>query len=242
MPNRYGSPQLVIGTPGMTEQHLPAFFVADATGLDFLNSIATPSDKPVEWITSGEDLLDWLRTAGLITDDVRESFIKSTVPGELDAVAAQARALRDWFREFVFKHKGKPLQADVLEELAPLNRILARDEEYGQIVAQDGKSDGDAPGRIVWKMQRRWRSPDSLLVPIARSMAELVCTDDFTHIKQCEGHSCTLLFIDRTRGHARRWCSMAVCGNRAKAQAHRDRAKGAGRPIRRARAKRASQS
>ncbi|MGO9268383.1 MAG: CGNR zinc finger domain-containing protein [Candidatus Binataceae bacterium] len=30
------------------------------------------------------------------------------------------------------------------------------------------------------------------------------------------------MFLDRTKAHARRWCSMAVCGNRAKA-AHRSR-------------------
>jgi predicted RNA-binding Zn ribbon-like protein len=211
----------------------PALFVADATGLDFLNSIATPVNKPVEWITSGEDLLDWLKTAGLVPDDVREGFLKSAVPGELDGVAAQARAMREWFRAFVSKHMGKPLQADALKELAPLNRILARDEEFGQIVARDRKMDGGARTGLVRRMQRRWHSPDSLLIPIARSMADLICTDDFTHIKACEGHTCTLVFIDRTRGHARRWCSMAVCGNRAKAQAHRDRAKQAGSPIKR---------
>jgi predicted RNA-binding Zn ribbon-like protein len=35
----------------------------------------------------------------------------------------------------------------------------------------------------------------------------------------------TLLFADHTRGHARRWCSMALCGNRAKQAAHRQRQK-----------------
>jgi hypothetical protein len=109
--------------PEMIERP-PALFVADATSLDFLNSIATPVDKPVEWITSGEDLLDWLKAAGLVPDDVREGFLKSAVPGELDGIAAQARALREWFREFVSKHMGKPLQADALKELVPLNRIL----------------------------------------------------------------------------------------------------------------------
>ena len=59
---------------------------------------------------------------------------------------------------------------------------------------------------------------------IARAMAELVCDHDFTQVKACEGPTCTLLFVDRTRGHARRWCSMAVCGNRAKQAAHRTRA------------------
>src|SRR5262245_25742087 len=99
----------------MTEQRPAASFVGDATALDFLNTIATPVDKPVEWITSGEDLLNWLRVAGLVPDDVREGFLKTAVPGELDAIAAQSRALREWFRTFVQKHKGQPLHADALE-------------------------------------------------------------------------------------------------------------------------------
>jgi predicted RNA-binding Zn ribbon-like protein len=44
-------------------------------------------------------------------------------------------------------------------------------------------------------------------------------------VKACEGPACTLLFADHTRGHARRWCSMALCGNRAKQAAHRHRLK-----------------
>jgi predicted RNA-binding Zn ribbon-like protein len=78
---------------------------------------------------------------------------------------------------------------------------------------------------LVWRPQRRWRSSKSLLYPIARSLADLVCTEDFTHVKACERPPCTLLFLDRTRGHVRRWCSMAVCGNRAKQAAHKKRAR-----------------
>jgi predicted RNA-binding Zn ribbon-like protein len=70
---------------------------------------------------------------------------------------------------------------------------------------------------------RRWRSPDALLLPIAQAMAELLTTADFSQVKACEGPACTLLFLDRTRGHKRRWCNMAVCGNRAKQAAHRER-------------------
>ena len=53
-------------------------------------------------------------------------------------------------------------------------------------------------------------------------MADLVCDEGFTYVKACEGRDCMLLFVDRTRGHARRWCSMAVCGNLAKQAAHRE--------------------
>jgi predicted RNA-binding Zn ribbon-like protein len=74
-------------------------------------------------------------------------------------------------------------------------------------------------------MERRWRSPESLLIPIGEAIARVVVEEDFTHLKACEGHNCTLMFVDRTRARARRWCSMGVCGNRAKVTAHRKRKK-----------------
>ena len=74
-------------------------------------------------------------------------------------------------------------------------------------------------------MTRRWRSSESLLLPIGEILAKFVCEEDFTHVKACEGHSCTLVFADHTRRRARRWCSMAICGNRAKQAAHRNRLK-----------------
>ncbi|WP_232524336.1 CGNR zinc finger domain-containing protein [Nocardiopsis gilva] len=39
-------------------------------------------------------------------------------------------------------------------------------------------------------------------------------------IRRCEGDHCVLYFFDTSRNGTRRWCSMAVCGNRAKAQRH----------------------
>ena len=182
---------------------------------------------------SGVDFLAWLQEARIVPDAVLAGLRKTAVPGELDAVAAQARALREWFRGFVISHKGRPLKPRVLDELEPLNRVLARDEEFGQIIARDNsrrakalraeQGEEEPSSELEWSPQRRWRSPESLLLPIAKAMADLVCEADFSHVKACEGHNCTLLFVDRTRGHARRWCSMAVCGNRAKQAAHRVR-------------------
>ena len=148
---------------------------------------------------------------------------RSARPGELDAVAGQARALREWFRGFVQQHKGRALRSDVLRELAPLNRILDRDQEYGQIVKRERGKDPEMPSGVAWRQLRRWQSCDALLLPIARSMADLVCTEDFSYVKACEGPTCTLLMLDKTHARARRWCSMAVCGNRAKQAAHRER-------------------
>jgi predicted RNA-binding Zn ribbon-like protein len=221
----------------MTATRPPPFFIADNMGLDFLNSIAVPVDIEVEWLASGEDLLAWLKQAGLVPADVLDGFRKKSLPGELDAIATQARALRDWFKPFVYKHMGKPLAPRALRELDPLNQLLARDAEFGQIVAPDWIQDQDHRPRVTrarkaqagttalaWRPQRHWKSPETLLLPLARSLAFLVCSEDFTNVKACEGPACTLLFLDHTRGGVRRWCSMAVCGNRVKQAAHRKRA------------------
>jgi len=206
----------------MTATRPPPIFIADNLGLDFLNTIAVPVDTRVEWLTSGEDLLAWLKLTELVPGDALDALRRSAVPGELDAIAAQARALRDWFKRFVYKYMGKPLPPRALRQLQPLNQLLARDDEFGQIAVRE-RSGGIS--KLMWRSRRRWQSPESLLFPLARSLAELVCSEDFTNVKACEGPTCTLLFIDRTRGRARKWCSMAICGNRAKQAAHRRRAK-----------------
>ena len=199
----------------------PAIFVADALGLDFLNSIATPVDAEIDWIDDGDGLLAWLEQAQLVPAETLETFRAQAVPGEFDNVAVQARSLREWFRGFVRQRKGRPLTSEVLSELQPLNRLLERDEGFGRVVARDH---GHASG-LEFQTMRRWRSPEALLLPVGEALARFVCEEDFSHVKACEGLACTLLFADHTRGHARRWCSMAICGNRAKQAAHRSRLK-----------------
>jgi predicted RNA-binding Zn ribbon-like protein len=197
----------------------PALFIADALGLDFLNSIATPVDTPVEWLDSGDGLLNWLAQANLVPTDALDALKARAKPGEFDKVAEKARALREWFRGFVRKHMGRPLTPKALRELEPLNTLLQRDETFSQI-SRHREGDADILGLTT---MRRWRSAESLLLPIGEALAKFVCETDFADVKACEGHSCTLMFADRTRRRARRWCSMAVCGNRAKQAAHRDR-------------------
>jgi predicted RNA-binding Zn ribbon-like protein len=143
------------------------------------------------------------------------------MPGELDNVADQARALREWFRGFVRKHMGRPLTPKALHELEPLNRLLRQDEAFSQIL-RHRHNGGD---RLELHVMRRWRSPEFLLQPVGEALARFVCEEDFANVKACAGHGCTLVFADHTRRRARRWCSMAICGNRAKQAAHRSRLK-----------------
>ena len=199
----------------------PAIFIADSAGLNFLNSIATPVDAEVDWLGDGEGLLAWLQQAQLVPAEVLDAMRKQAKPGEIDRVAAQARKLREWFRTFLRKHQGKGLKAVELADLEPLNRLLSRDEEFGQLVAR-GNARSSA---LEFHRARRWRSPEALLLPIAEALARTLVEEDLSDVKACEGPACTLMFVDRTRGRSRRWCSMGICGNRAKQIAHRRRMK-----------------
>ncbi|HUN25141.1 MAG TPA: CGNR zinc finger domain-containing protein [Steroidobacteraceae bacterium] len=204
-------------------QHAPAILIADAPALDFLNSVATPSDAAVEWLDDGEGLLGWLQQAQLVPGPVLERMRSQALPGELDRVADQARNLREWFRGFVEAHRGRALNRNDLGKLECLNRLLERDDCFSQIAAAP-PSGGDGSA-LALQVIRRWSTPETLLLPIGETLARFVCQEDFTLVRACEGPACTLLFVDHTRSRTRRWCSMALCGNRAKQAAHRRRLK-----------------
>lgn len=205
----------------MSDHRPPAIFIADALGLDFLNSVATPAGTQVDWIADGEGLMAWLDQAELVPAEVLEKLRAEAMPGEMDHVAAQARTLREWFRGFVDVRKGRSVRSEDARDLEPLNQLLARDEQFVRVVA-GGPAGHDG---LELRTERRWRTPDSLLLPIGQALATVASQEDFTNVKACQGLTCTLVFADHTRSRARRWCSMATCGNRAKQEAHRNRAK-----------------
>jgi predicted RNA-binding Zn ribbon-like protein len=205
----------------------PAMFISGSLGIDFLNSIATPVDTVVEWIGNGKDFIGWLKQAGLLTaSDV--AIIESNFSvGDLDKIALSARELREWFRDFVKTHRGKPLSPRALTKLEPLNDLLGLDHVFWSIVPKTatGHDKNDGPSPLIFRLrpQRRWRTLETVLAPVAEEFAKVVCYVDFEYIKACEGKKCTLYFYDETRRHERRWCSMPVCGNRAKQEAFRER-------------------
>jgi predicted RNA-binding Zn ribbon-like protein len=194
----------------------PVLLVGDHPAMDFLNTHATPSGVPTEFLATSTDLLHWLEGTALIDAETAIRFrADKTASAQLDVVAKGARALREWLRAFVRRHAGQILTAPAETELGPLNLLLAGDKSFGRVI---GGAD-----RLALQRLRRWETPEELLQPIAAAIADLVCQADFRLIRACEGHDCSLMFLDRTKAHARRWCSMALCGNRAKAAAHRAR-------------------
>lgn len=196
----------------------PPLLLADHPALDFLNSRASPVGAEVERISNGRALMRWLAAVGFVGSDMLEAVIAGPAGDTLDAVAAEARALREWLRGFAAEHAGRELTAAALADLGPLNALLAEDAAYRQVQASQNA--------LAWTGPWRRALPQAVLQPLASAIGDLVCEADFRRLRRCEGQGCTLWFLDRTKGGHRRWCSMALCGNRAKASAHRRRLRG----------------
>jgi len=214
----------------MTGTTLPApLLLADNPALDLLNSLSAPWGTEIEWLGNGQDLLTWLGQAGLISVEILGGFKLRSSPEDLDQVATEVRKLREWFRNFVAVYAGQHLTSSALDELGKINRLLAEDQSYRQIEPRAPAHQNNTPEEmmLIWKQERNWRTPMDLLLPIAESMGDLICNTDFARIKNCEGQTCTMWFRDVSKNHTRRWCSMAVCGNRAKAAAHRGKKRSA---------------
>jgi predicted RNA-binding Zn ribbon-like protein len=183
----------------------PAFFLADHLALDFLNTVAGTGKERTEFLSDDRQVLDWLEHAGLLVD---EAILKKSPRGRLREAAV---ALREDARALIERRKagkhGNP---------AALNRLLERSAAYRQLIWKPGSR----PRRVTYG---RIETPEDLLLPVAESIAELLETGDYELVRKCENPACTLWFYDRTKSHHRRWCSMAICGNRMKVAAFRAR-------------------
>lgn len=173
---------------------------ADHPALELLNTVAQIDGKPVDSWTSDANVQQWLIRMGWMDPDAppRQGLLKP------------ARALREMVRGLVMDRKsGKRIDP------AGLNAFLAKAPSYSQLVCDD------AGPRV--ERRHELKTPEQVLVPVAEAAADLLATGDFNLIRKCEDGTCTMWFYDRTKSHRRRWCSMALCGNRHKVAAFRQR-------------------
>lgn len=76
--------------------------------------------------------------------------------------------------------------------------------------------DGGAPAR--WSVCPEKAGSALMTDRLALAASELLTQPVLAHVRECG--ACSWLFLDLSRSRSRRWCSMATCGNRAKAQRH----------------------
>jgi len=68
---------------------------------------------------------------------------------------------------------------------------------------------------------------DEALAGVAEPLVALVEAGETHRLRICANDGCRWVFEDTSRTGRRRWCSMASCGNRAKAARHRARKRAA---------------
>ncbi|MBA83191.1 CGNR zinc finger domain-containing protein [Thalassobius sp. S69A] len=196
-----------------------AMFVGEHLALDFLNSVAAPKGTLIDWLQTEADLLEWLERSGLCEADELVTIQKGARAGELAVALKEIHDFRDALRDFIQIAAGQ-------EELPLTHPVIARINEIlrgGHMTAQIETSQAEDGQTTALVLRKKFElgSPRDLLTRIAEASAKLICEADFTYVRNCEGPTCTLYFLDISKNHKRRWCSMKVCGNRAKAAAHR---------------------
>ena len=172
------------------------------------------SPHPEEGITTLMDLIDWEEAKGILSKD-QAGILRSTA--EKDPAAAEsARLAAIDFRETVYRvfvavaGQQVPAAADIMR----INEVLREGMSRAGLT--------ESGGHFNWVWDGEKYGFDCLLWPAAHSAARLLTDDKLrSSVRQCaDDRGCGVLFLDRTRNHSRRWCSMKSCGNRAKAQRH----------------------
>lgn len=190
------------------EENTKFYFVGNNLSLDFVNSMVASSVGPVDLLENSSDLVSWSAAAGLIEKaDITKLDDDWSLEGE--DVIARARRFRSTLQDLF---NGLRRDAAVTDEsLKLVNKALGRQTGRTELVRTE-----DGFGK---RFVTDFSDPEQLLAAIASSAADLLCYADLSLIKKCESDECVLIFHDTSKNHSRRWCSMAHCGNLAKARA-----------------------
>jgi predicted RNA-binding Zn ribbon-like protein len=174
--------------------------------VDFANAPSYPGApyNDLSW----EEFVGFLEAARIVStarSDQLQSLPESD-PRAAHALLTRAIHLRDSLRD-IFTALVKR-EAISPEWTKPINDVLRITEGHDELAQIDGR----------WKLQlvARETGLDWLLAAIARSAAEIVIEGEAAKVRVCANPACGLFFCDKSRTRKRRWCSMAICGNRNK--------------------------
>jgi predicted RNA-binding Zn ribbon-like protein len=201
----------------------------DRTARDRTAGDRTAGDGEAEYLRGPADLAAWLAEAGLITPPapggrspvvrapvVRDTVVRETVVRDTvdEDILAGALALREAINTAVIATVAAVSVPD--RAVRCINEWIAAEPQRPALRL--------AAGVPVLSVPRAGRTPRAALALIAADAAELLGTGLRDRLRICPGPGCRGRFLDDSPAGRRRWCSMAVCGNRSKAAAHRQAA------------------
>lgn len=201
----------------MTAEWGPAAFVGGHVALDFTNTVGGFLRERVERLVAYADLLAWGRASGVIDESEGAALtdLAAADPGAaaraLDEVRGQREALHRWLAAAVTG-----------EDSDDADRVrVARDVTRAHEAARPAPDPTSGPAWLVTVAEAGLALPARRL---ALATAALLASEDRHRVGLCG--RCSWLFLDPSPSRRRRWCSMATCGNRAKAARHHARGSG----------------
>jgi predicted RNA-binding Zn ribbon-like protein len=176
--------------------------VGGRLAVDFANG-GSPR-RPLSW----EELVLFLEATRVISPQRSASLLElpETEPRAAHILLQRASSFRDALRRvFLALIRKEPPKRESVEAI---NELLRVTEGHDELLLDAGE----------WRIEfvARENSLEWLLAAVARSAAEIVAEGTNARVRICANPDCGLLFYDASRTKRRRWCSMAVCGNRHK--------------------------
>jgi predicted RNA-binding Zn ribbon-like protein len=178
--------------------------------LDFTDTVDwRTSDHPKNLLNSYADLVNWSQRKGVI--DVKESKKLLKLAETESATAEKALEEAITLREAIYRifsavaHGRKAGSNDV----GILNQYLSKAMVKLEVQITEGGY------RLGWCNEEL---ADKMLYPVAKSAGELLTSEHIGRVRECanEEEGCGSMFLDYSKSHSRRWCSMESCGNKAK--------------------------
>lgn len=183
----------------------------ETLALELVNTARLADGAPIDRLRSPTELIAWLEQAALAPPGPILDALRS--PATSRILLDEARRLRlDLERLFEAFSTRKDLPAPALYGL---NRVLSASCTSRRLEASGTASrieEHEIGGDVL-----------AVLAPVALSAARVLVDVDPLRLRRCASPACGIWFVDTSKAGRRRWCSMARCGNQAKAARHRRR-------------------
>ena len=179
--------------------------------LDFVNTVDPRfGEENDDYLDSYPALLAWGVHTGILGAEEMTALQREAErrPHEAAAIHTSAVELREaLYRLFAARADGRTAAAD---DLQLFNRALAGALAHERLET--------APEGYRWAWEESPSALDRVLWPVVRSAAELLTAAEQPVVRACSSSGCGRLFVDATKNHSRRWCSMRGCGSQEKAR------------------------
>jgi predicted RNA-binding Zn ribbon-like protein len=176
--------------------------------LDLVNTLAggVHGAEPVaprdERLFEYDDLLDLGRRTGTLSEAAAKQLARQARrrPDDAAAVVEEARALRKRIDDVY-----RPLS----EERRPTPAALAALRRAGAAALEHAELEPAGAG-FRWSWDGRSDDLEAPLWPLAHDAVDLLTRDELARLSHCG--RCRWLFLDLSKNHSRRWCTMEGCG------------------------------